>query len=53
MNGNLLSMHDLSPEDVTRILDTADSLREVGSRVIKKVPAVNRCSRGPKRRSMS
>jgi aspartate carbamoyltransferase catalytic subunit len=40
VNGHLLSMHDLSPQDVTRILDTADSLREVGSRVIKKVPAL-------------
>jgi len=40
MNRHLLSMHDLTPGDVTRILDTADSLREVGTRVIKKVPAL-------------
>jgi aspartate carbamoyltransferase catalytic subunit len=40
MNDHLLSMHDLSPQDVTRILDTAESFREVGSRVIKKVPAL-------------
>ena len=40
MNRHLLSMHDLSAEDVIRILDTAESLREVGSRVIKKVPAL-------------
>ena len=40
MNEHLLSMHDLSAEDVTRILDTAESLREVGTRVIKKVPAL-------------
>ena len=40
MNDHLLSMHDLSSQDVTRILDTADSFREVGSRVIKKVPAL-------------
>src|SRR5207244_12106534 len=40
MNDHLLSMHDLSSQEVTRILDTADSFREVGSRVIKKVPAL-------------
>jgi len=40
MNEHLLSMHDLSADDVTRILDTAGSFREVGSRVIKKVPAL-------------
>jgi aspartate carbamoyltransferase catalytic subunit len=40
LNDHLLSMHDLSPQDVTRILDTAESFREVGSRVIKKVPAL-------------
>jgi aspartate carbamoyltransferase catalytic subunit len=33
-------MQDLSADDVVRILDTAESLREVGSRVIKKVPAL-------------
>jgi aspartate carbamoyltransferase catalytic subunit len=40
MNRHLLSMHDLSAGDVTRILDTAESFREVGTRVIKKVPAL-------------
>ena len=40
MNDHLLSMHDLTAGDVTRILDTAGSFREVGSRVIKKVPAL-------------
>ena len=40
MNEHLLSMHDLSAEDVFRILDTAESFREVGTRVIKKVPAL-------------
>jgi aspartate carbamoyltransferase catalytic subunit len=40
MNDHLLSMHDLTAADVTRILDTAGSFREVGSRVIKKVPAL-------------
>ena len=38
MNEHLLSMHDVSADDVVRILDTAESFREVGSRVIKKVP---------------
>jgi len=40
MNEHLLSMHDLTAADVTRILDTAASFREVGTRVIKKVPAL-------------
>jgi aspartate carbamoyltransferase catalytic subunit len=40
MNRHLLSMRDLSAEEVTRVLDTAGSFREVGSRVIKKVPAL-------------
>jgi len=40
MNKHLLSITQLSREDVTRILDTAESFREVGSRVIKKVPAL-------------
>jgi aspartate carbamoyltransferase catalytic subunit len=40
MNQHILSMLDVGADDVTRILDTAESLREVGSRVIKKVPAL-------------
>ena len=40
MNDHLLSMHDLTAADVLRILDTAESFREVGTRVIKKVPAL-------------
>jgi aspartate carbamoyltransferase catalytic subunit len=40
MNKHLLSMHDVSADDVVRILDTAASFREVGTRVIKKVPAL-------------
>jgi aspartate carbamoyltransferase catalytic subunit len=40
MNRHLLAMHDLTAGDVIRILDTAESLREVGTRVIKKVPAL-------------
>jgi aspartate carbamoyltransferase catalytic subunit len=37
---HLLSITQLRPDDVIRILDTADSFREVGTRVIKKVPAL-------------
>jgi aspartate carbamoyltransferase catalytic subunit len=37
---HLLSINQLSREEVTRILDTAESFREVGTRVIKKVPAL-------------
>ncbi len=33
-------MNDVTADDVVRILDTADSFREVGTRVIKKVPAL-------------
>jgi len=40
VNRHVLSMHDLTADDVTRVLDTAASFREVGSRVIKKVPAL-------------
>ena len=40
MNKHMLSMHDVSADDVVRILDTAESFREVGTRVIKKVPAL-------------
>jgi aspartate carbamoyltransferase catalytic subunit len=37
---HLLSVTQLQPEEITGILDTADSFREVGTRVIKKVPAL-------------
>src|SRR5436305_4364575 len=37
---HLLSINQLSREDVERIRDTAESFREVGTRVIKKVPAL-------------
>src|SRR5207342_3118724 len=33
-------IHDVSAEEIVRILDTAESFREVGTRVIKKVPAL-------------
>jgi aspartate carbamoyltransferase catalytic subunit len=37
---HLLSINQLAGEDIHRILDTAESFREVGTRVIKKVPAL-------------
>jgi aspartate carbamoyltransferase catalytic subunit len=37
---HLLSINQLSREDVLKVLDTAESFREVGTRVIKKVPAL-------------
>src|SRR5438445_9351204 len=37
---HLLSITQLSRDEVTQILDTAESFREVGTRVIKKVPAL-------------
>jgi aspartate carbamoyltransferase catalytic subunit len=37
---HLLSITQLEREDIDRILDTAASFREVGTRVIKKVPAL-------------
>ena len=40
MKKHLLSINDVSADDIVRILDTAESLREVGTRVIKKVPAL-------------
>lgn len=40
MNKHLLSIDDLTREDIVRILDTAGSFREVGTRVVKKVPAL-------------
>lgn len=37
---HLLSMDQLSTEDITKILDTADSLRQVTDRPIKKLPTL-------------
>ena len=37
---HLLSAADLTPEEVQLILDTAGAMREVGTRPIKKVPAL-------------
>ena len=40
MDKHLLSMDQLSAEDITTILDTAESLRQVTSRPIKKLPTL-------------
>jgi aspartate carbamoyltransferase catalytic subunit len=37
---HLLSTADLSAEEITLILDTAEAMKEVGSRTVKKVPAL-------------
>ena len=37
---HLLSIADLSPDEVLLILDTAEAMREVGTRPIKKVPTL-------------
>lgn len=37
---HLLSVSDLSPSEISLILDTAEAMREIGTRRIKKVPAL-------------
>ena len=37
---NLLGIADLAPDEIALILDTAEAMKEVGSRPIKKVPAL-------------
>jgi aspartate carbamoyltransferase catalytic subunit len=37
---DLLGIESLSPEEIVLILDTAESMREIGRRAIKKVPAL-------------
>jgi aspartate carbamoyltransferase catalytic subunit len=37
---HLLGIADLTPEEIVLILDTAEAMKEVGSRTIKKVPAL-------------
>ena len=37
---DLLSIGDLSPDEILLILDTAEAMKEVGTRPIKKVPAL-------------
>ena len=37
---HLLSLEELSPDEITFVLDTAESLKEVSTRSVKKVPAL-------------
>jgi len=37
---DLLGLHDLSPEEIIFILDTAVSFKEISERPVKKVPAL-------------
>jgi aspartate carbamoyltransferase catalytic subunit len=37
---DLLTIREMEPEEIYLILDTADSMKEIGSRQIKKVPAL-------------
>jgi aspartate carbamoyltransferase catalytic subunit len=37
---NLLGIADLSPGEISLVLDTAEAMKEVGSRTVKKVPAL-------------
>ena len=40
MRKDLLGIADLSPDEITLILDTAEAMREIGERPIKKVPTL-------------
>jgi aspartate carbamoyltransferase catalytic subunit len=40
MKKDLLGITDLSPEEIYQILDTAEAMREIGERPIKKVPTL-------------
>src|SRR4051812_1938075 len=37
---HLLGIADLTPDEITLILDTAEAMKEIGSRTVKKVPAL-------------
>ena len=37
---DLLTIHELEPEEILMVLDTAESLKEIATREIKKVPAL-------------
>ena len=37
---DLLGISELTPEEITLILDTAQAMKEIGSRTVKKVPAL-------------
>ena len=40
MKKDLLGIGDLTPEEIYRVLDTAEAMREIGERPIKKVPTL-------------
>ena len=40
MKKDLLSIDDLSADEIYRVLDTAEAMREIGERPIKKVPTL-------------
>src|SRR4051812_21502229 len=40
MKKDLLGIADLTPDDIYRVLETAEAMREVGQRPIKKVPTL-------------
>jgi len=40
MNKDLLSIDDLTRDEIYRVLDTAEAMREIGERPIKKVPTL-------------
>ena len=37
---DLLGIADLTPEEIALVLDTAEAMKEIGSRTVKKVPAL-------------
>jgi aspartate carbamoyltransferase catalytic subunit len=37
---DLLGIAELTPEEITLVLDTAEAMKEIGSRTVKKVPAL-------------
>ena len=37
---DLLGISDLTPDEIVLVLDTADAMKEIASRPIKKVPAL-------------
>jgi aspartate carbamoyltransferase catalytic subunit len=37
---DLLGIADLTPEEISLVLDTAEAMKEIGSRTVKKVPAL-------------
>ena len=40
MKKDLLGIADLSSDEIYRVLDTAEAMREIGERPIKKVPTL-------------